>query len=131
MRRLHGLSILMILTILGITAFQLYWLKETYDREEKTLAIKTDVSFREVVRKLQAKKLNIESLEAHMRGLNPGAGRIFITNRKNDSFNVKVRGKEDIVSTLNIVRGNWKELKRCIMLLKVQEQSHLIQILLL
>jgi two-component system phosphate regulon sensor histidine kinase PhoR len=111
MRRLHGLSILMILTILGITAFQLYWLKETYDREEKTLAIKTDVSFREVVRKLQAKKLNIESIEAHMRSLDPGAGRIFISNRKNDSLNVRVRGKEDIVSTLNIVRGNWKESK--------------------
>ena len=110
MRRLPGLSILMILTILGITAFQLYWLRETYEREEKTLAIKTDVTFREVVRKLQAKKLNIESIEAHMRGLNPGsAGGVFITNKKNDSFNIRVRGKEEIVSTLNIVRGNWKE----------------------
>jgi len=110
MRRLHALSILMILTILGITAFQLYWLRETYDREKKTLAIKTDVSFREVVRKLQAKKLNIDNIEAHMRELNPGrSGRIFISNNRDDSFTVKLRGKEEMVSTLNIVRGNLKD----------------------
>ena len=112
MRRLSGLSILMILTILGITAFQLYWLKETYEREEKTLAIKTDISFREVVRKLQAKKLNIENLEEHMRGLSPDArGGVFISNKKMDSLTVKLRGKEEIISTLNIVRSNWKESK--------------------
>ena len=53
--RLRLLQILMTITILGIIAFQGYWLRENYKREEKTLSFKTDVAFRETVRQLQEK----------------------------------------------------------------------------
>ena len=48
---------LMIITILVITGFQVYWLKDNYDREKRTMQIKTNVAFQETVHQLQAAKL--------------------------------------------------------------------------
>jgi two-component system phosphate regulon sensor histidine kinase PhoR len=60
MKKLHSLAILMGITILGITGFQLYWLKENYNREEKTVAIKSEVAFRKTMEQLQVTKLKLE-----------------------------------------------------------------------
>ena len=57
--RLRGLATLMGVTILGIIAFQLYWLKQNYDREKKNLDVKTDITFRETIRRLQAVEIKI------------------------------------------------------------------------
>jgi len=51
--------ILMLITILVVTGFQGYWLKDNYDREKRTLQIKTNVAFQETVRHLQAIKLKL------------------------------------------------------------------------
>ena len=51
--------VLMVITILVIIAFQVYWLKDNYDREKKTLQIKTNVVFGETVHQLQAAKLKL------------------------------------------------------------------------
>ncbi len=100
--------VLMVVSIIAIICFQAYWLKQNYDREEKTLLIKTDVSFREVVRKLQAKKLNLENIDTIFKksGAATGAG-VFISN--NDSFNISLPSREQIVSTVNIVSGRLKD----------------------
>ena len=45
MKKLRWLGILMMFAILGITGFQAWWLKQTYDREEKTLELKTQTAF--------------------------------------------------------------------------------------
>jgi two-component system phosphate regulon sensor histidine kinase PhoR len=58
--RLRGSVILMSIAILGITGFQLYWLKNNYDREKQTLEIKTSVAFRETVEEAQGSKLKLE-----------------------------------------------------------------------
>jgi len=50
---------LMFITILVITGFQFYWLKNTYDREKRTMQIKANVAFQETVRHLQAVRLKI------------------------------------------------------------------------
>ncbi|MBK5270203.1 MAG: HAMP domain-containing histidine kinase [Bacteroidia bacterium] len=60
MKRLRGLSLLMIITILGITGFQLYWLKQNYDREKQNLDIKTNFSFRQTILHLQSSKLKLD-----------------------------------------------------------------------
>ena len=56
------LPILMVLTIIGITGFQLYWLEKAYDREKKNIEQRTNLLFRETVRTVQGSKLNLERL---------------------------------------------------------------------
>lgn len=49
-------------TILAITAFQLYWLKKAYEREKRTLEIRSNMAFRETVHSLQASKLKLDRI---------------------------------------------------------------------
>lgn len=63
MRKLSNikwLPILMVLSILAIAAFQFYWLKKAYEREERTLDMRTNILFRETVRSVQASKLRLD-----------------------------------------------------------------------
>jgi len=53
MNKLRWLRILIVLALLVVTGFQVYWLRDSYQRESKTLQVKTDVLFRETVRDLQ------------------------------------------------------------------------------
>ncbi len=52
--------ILMLFSILIVTGFQVYWLKNNYDREKRTLQIKANVAFQETVRHLQAIKFKLQ-----------------------------------------------------------------------
>jgi two-component system phosphate regulon sensor histidine kinase PhoR len=52
--------LLMIVPILIIAGFQGYWLMDNYRKEEKNLQLRADISFKETVRNLQAKKLKID-----------------------------------------------------------------------
>jgi len=54
--------LLMLLSILGITVFMFYWLKESYDREEKALNIKTSAAFEQTVKQLQISKLKLNNV---------------------------------------------------------------------
>ncbi len=56
------MPILMGLTILGIAAFQTYWLNKAYEREKRTMEIRSNMAFRESVYSLQASKLNLDKL---------------------------------------------------------------------
>ena len=51
--------LLMAIPILVITGFQVFWLRENYLKEKKNLEFRSNVVFKETVRKLQAKKLNL------------------------------------------------------------------------
>lgn len=53
---------LMLLTILGISAFQVYWLQKAFEREERTLEIRTNMAFRESIRSLQVSKLKLDKI---------------------------------------------------------------------
>ena len=101
MKKLRWLSLLMAITILGITGFQLYWLRENYSREKKALDVKTQLSFRETVLHVQASKLK---LDLHYRDSIPGSGvRVFVSNDKEPvRFNFTPR--EEIISTINVLR---------------------------
>ena len=56
------LPVLMGITILAIAAFQFYWLTKAYEREERTLDMRTNFMFRETIRSLQTSKLKIDHL---------------------------------------------------------------------
>jgi two-component system, OmpR family, phosphate regulon sensor histidine kinase PhoR len=53
MKKLRWLSVLMGLVILVITGFQVYWLKDNYNRERKAIEIRTHALFNETVRQVQ------------------------------------------------------------------------------
>lgn len=50
----------MALSILAIAAFQYYWLQKAYEREERTLDMRTNFLFRETVRSVQTSKLKLD-----------------------------------------------------------------------
>jgi two-component system, OmpR family, phosphate regulon sensor histidine kinase PhoR len=60
MKKLRGLSVLMVITLLVITGFQLYWLNNNYGRENRSLEIKTNIAFQDAVRNLQVSKLKLQ-----------------------------------------------------------------------
>ena len=64
----------MCITILVITGFQAYWLKNNYEREFKTLEIKTNMAFHRTIYQLQASKLRIDIRNDSNR---PGQIRVF------------------------------------------------------
>jgi two-component system phosphate regulon sensor histidine kinase PhoR len=57
-----GLSILMVVAISAIAGFQAFWLRENYIKEKRDLEFKSNVVFKETVRKLQSKKLNLDKV---------------------------------------------------------------------
>ena len=56
--------LLMIATILIIVGFQVYWLKNNYDREQRLLNSKAGIVFRTTMFELQAKKLKLKLNES-------------------------------------------------------------------
>jgi two-component system, OmpR family, phosphate regulon sensor histidine kinase PhoR len=54
--------LLLAIPILFITGFQLFWLQENFRKEKKNLEFRSNVVFRESVKKLQAKKLNLDKV---------------------------------------------------------------------
>jgi two-component system phosphate regulon sensor histidine kinase PhoR len=52
--------VLMAVSIIAIAAFQYYWLSKAYEREERTLEMRTNFIFRDAVRSVQASKLKLD-----------------------------------------------------------------------
>ena len=97
--------VLMVISILGITAFLLYWLKQSYDREKKTLAIKSEVTFRKTIFHLQASKLILDGLISDT----SGNERVKVFTRDGKQVNVRFNPKDEIISTINIIRDKLKD----------------------
>jgi two-component system phosphate regulon sensor histidine kinase PhoR len=57
-----GLSILMLVAIAVITGFQVFWLRENYFKEKRNLEFRGSVVFKETIRKLQSKRLNLNEV---------------------------------------------------------------------
>jgi len=50
------------ITILAIVGFQVYWISKSYEREERTLDMRSNFMFRETIRNLQTAKLKLDKL---------------------------------------------------------------------
>lgn len=94
--------------IIGITGFQVYWLKDNYDREKRSLVLKAEAAFRETMLELQVEKLRLDKLI-------PGDDstkervRIFMNDDFDKEVKVMVRPKEKIVSTINVIREKLRD----------------------
>ncbi|MES1216404.1 MAG: HAMP domain-containing sensor histidine kinase [Bacteroidota bacterium] len=80
--------VLMFITLLVITGFQVYWLRDNYYREKKALEIKTNGLFRETVRHVQdsvlKKKLSLVMKDTQALSFKNRDRRIGFFNRDND-----------------------------------------------
>lgn len=95
-------ALLMILTILGVTGFQLFWLKQTYDQEKRTLAIKTDFSFRDAVQQLQIAKLKLGNKTSDSATIKQV--KVFTNGNNRQELTLDLEGKKGVVSTFNVIR---------------------------
>jgi two-component system phosphate regulon sensor histidine kinase PhoR len=106
--RLRWLTALMGITILGITGFQLYWLKENYNREEKTLSIKSEVTFRQAIQQLQVAKLKLEGIPDDSSGKRKV--KIFLSEgAEGRNVNVHFNPGTKIISTVNVIGEKLKD----------------------
>ncbi len=108
MNRLRWLAILMIVAIIGITGFQLYWLRQNYDREKKSLGIKTEMAFRETVLQLQVAKLKLDGVNWEGKSGKPSV-RVFMASDDEEHLKVKVAPRQEIVSTINVIKDKLKD----------------------
>lgn len=95
------------LAILGVTGFQVYWLKQNYTREKKSLEIKTDLAFRETILQLQASKLDLETVYWNEKSGKPAVK--LIVGDGDKKINGRVSPKREIISTVNIIRDKLKD----------------------
>lgn len=97
------LPILMILTIIGIAAFQYYWLKKAFEREERGLERQTNILFRETVGSLQAAKLKLDKIVDSSR-----PNRVIV---RNEPGTIKLRRPADqkMVQMMNVMADKLKD----------------------
>lgn len=117
MNRLRWLAILMIVAIIGITGFQLYWLRQNYDREKKSLSIKTEMAFRETVLQLQVAKLKLDGISwsGEINGVKLKGShdkptvKVFMTDDGEGHQKVRMTPGQEIVSTINVIKDKLKD----------------------
>lgn len=88
--------LLMAIPILIIAGFQVFWLRENYIKEEKNLEFRSNVVFKETVRKLQAKKLNLDKV------FNDSTGKIRV-EVMNDEPGFPGHPEDEITNAINNV----------------------------
>lgn len=109
MNRLRWLALLMVVAILGITGFQLYWLRQNYVREKKSLSIKTEMLFRETILQLQVAKLKLDGAIWNGKDTTNGKAKIIMHETDGEQVSVRFKPKEEIVSTINVIRSKLKD----------------------
>jgi len=91
------MPLLMALTIAGIAGFQYYWLKKAYQRERRTLEMRSNITFRETVFLLQAARLRLDKLPVDSSGKggvfvsDSGSSRIIIRSIDDKPLRMRVR----------------------------------------
>ncbi|MDP4262690.1 MAG: HAMP domain-containing sensor histidine kinase [Bacteroidota bacterium] len=112
MKKLRWMAVLMGITILGITGFQGYWLRNNYDREKQNLEIKTNVDFRETILKLQSYKLKLEKVNIQLDSLAmPAKANVVVRpgRKKGLPDSIFRKGKEMPITIMNLLEEKMRE----------------------
>jgi len=100
---------LMFATILVIVGFQVYWLKNNYDREKRSLQIKANVAFQETVRHLQAAKFKLKEPPGSD-SLHKSKMRVIVDGDLRESdMDVKVMPKQEVVTMVSAMRDKLRD----------------------
>lgn len=102
-RKIIPAPVLMVISILGITAFLLYWLKQSFDREKRSLEIRSEVAFQETVQHLQAFKLKLDGLPRDSG--NHNRVKIFVSDGIDEQdVSKQMKPRKKIISTINVIK---------------------------
>ena len=93
------MPVLMVLTILAIAGFQVYWLTKAYEREERTLEMRTNFLFRETVRSVQASKLKLDSLSND----STGVAEMVLNQEMRRGPRIKILPKEKMIGMVDVL----------------------------
>ncbi|MEO8416109.1 MAG: HAMP domain-containing sensor histidine kinase [Ginsengibacter sp.] len=98
------LLISMFATILVIIGFQAYWLKDNYDRENRTMQIKTNVTFQATVQELQEAKLKLPGFEGDTKL--QGKSRILVDEEINEpGMKTGTQPRRQVITMVNALRN--------------------------
>ena len=99
------LLILMFVSILVLIGFQAYWLKDNYDREKRTMQIKTNVTFQATVQELQEAKLKLPVFFGRDVNLK-GKSKILVDEEINESgLNAGTQPRRQVITMVNALRN--------------------------
>ncbi|MEO8403873.1 MAG: HAMP domain-containing sensor histidine kinase [Chitinophagaceae bacterium] len=109
MKKFRWSAILMIVAILGITGFQLYWLRNNYNREKENLEITTNASFRQTILHAQAAKLKLEKF--NLLADTQRTPEVVLTTKKQSArgMNRPDRKKDAAISIINLIQERMKD----------------------
>jgi two-component system phosphate regulon sensor histidine kinase PhoR len=121
-RHPEWLLFFMLLTILVIAGFQVYWLRDNYNREKQTLEIKTNAAFRQTILRLQASKLKLEGINVQVDSLHVQPPQMAMRTRRRDrndqpQVTVSVRKepnttrKEPTITIVNLLQERIREIE--------------------
>lgn len=91
------------MTLIVIVGFQAYWLNDNYNRENRTMQIKTGVAFQETVQQLQAIKLKIPATFMRSSTRNESEN-ILLETEDNKNRDTSVKLRQGIIKTVNLFR---------------------------
>lgn len=98
------LPVLMIISIVAIAGYQFYWLQQAYDREARTLDMRTNFTFREAVRSVQISKLGLDRFNDTTRSFPVMPQRTHEEESSAAAPHQKIEGMVDVV--MNKVRDS-------------------------
>src|SRR5437588_9867197 len=101
MKRLHWLIVVMLITLIIITGFQVYWIADNYQREDRSLRLKTEITFSQTIEHLQAVKLKLPGIFDD----NPGRmkTRVFIDESAQQKMNDTTRSRQ-VITLVNSIK---------------------------
>ncbi len=98
------MPLLMVVTIIAITGFQVYWINKSFEREERTLEMRTNMMFRETMRNLQAAKLKLDKLTANQDSLFGTANtKVLIQRELKGKSHLQILPREKMASMVDII----------------------------
>jgi two-component system, OmpR family, phosphate regulon sensor histidine kinase PhoR len=104
MKKLSVLTVLMAISLLVITGFQLYWLNNNYERERRNLDLKTNMAFAETLHRLQTAKLKLK-FPFPGDSLKKKSMQIIVNDvGMEQRFKITADSREEIISTANVLR---------------------------
>ncbi|MGG9962303.1 sensor histidine kinase [Ferruginibacter sp. SUN106] len=94
--------LLMIATILIIVGFQVYWIKNNYDREKRLLTSKAGIVFRTAIFEMQAKKLHLPPMTKD--SSSHADIKVVLTENGEDNPILIKKSKEQVLGVANALR---------------------------
>ena len=121
MKHIKLVPVLMVITILAILGFQVYWISKSYEREERTLEMRTNMLFRETIRSIQTAKLKLDTLNLAPDSVgNFREKKVVIQQELGQKPRITMLPREKMVSMMDVIMQRTNDSTRPRMLLRAR-----------